>query len=112
MILIVGAEQEDLGVELLERLLELLRVAHERDRLHTVVRLTARVHGAGVGVVRRAATEPEQRKRRGRSDAVDDAGDRDRLRALTLRLARRVGIHDERDDRDPVALGDALAEMA
>ena len=90
---VVRVQQEDLGVEPLERQLELLFVAHVDDSFEVVV--VAVLVGPDRGPRRRRSAapraEPEQRQvRRSRMPSISPV-DRHRLRALVLgRPARRA----------------------
>ena len=109
----LAAEQEDLGVEQLERELELLLVAHVDDELdRVVVRVTVRAEDDGVGVGRAGAADPQERQGRGLADAGDRVADRERFGALGLGDARAFHVGDANDDRDPVAFRDSLAEAS
>src|SRR4051812_460736 len=128
---VTGGQQEDLRVDALERGLQLLVVAHLDGALEPQVEHRAvgllqlavlaselgQGQYAGVRVRRtrplgRAVRPPEQRQTRRLADGVDRVVERQRLGALLLGRARTSGIADGDDDRDPVALGDRLAEAS
>ena len=64
----------------------------------------------GPRLVVRAVRPPEQRQARRLADRLDAGVEHERLGALLLGSLGRLGIVDRDDDRDPVALGDCLAE--
>ena len=108
-------EQEDLRVEPLERQLELLLVAHVDDRLEVGVRAgssSGRMSDR-VGVARRSARRARAAagSSRSRMPSIAD-GDRQRLRRPGLGVSRAARVVDADDDRDPISLGDALAETS
>ena len=97
---------------LLERLFELVLVAHVQHGLEVVGRVAPRADRDRVRVHRAPATDPEQRQRRRLADAGHGAVERERLRTLCLRGPCRLDIANPRDDRDPVTLRDALAQTS
>ncbi len=108
-----SGEQEDLGIALLQRELELLLVADVRDRLEVVVHVVVlgpERHGVDVGRVTRS--DPEEGQVGRRTDAVDRPRDRERFGALLLGVSCAARVLDAGDDRNPVTFGDALAEAA
>src|SRR5436190_5634855 len=106
-------EQEDLGVELLERALELVLVADRHDVLDVARRrLVVGPDRVRVRVDGLAAADPQQGESRCLADAGDRAVDRERLRALLLGGARGRRVADADDDGDAVALRDPLAESS
>jgi hypothetical protein len=66
----------------------------------------------GIGVVRLARADPEEREPGRVADPVDRLADRDGLGALFLGCPSGVRVCDVDDDGDPVSLGDALAEAS
>src|SRR5581483_968973 len=88
------------GVQLLEVLLVVVLIDDDQARVGPCV-----PGSLGRGV------DPEEDRERGRvADALDRRDDREAFGAVALGPARRVGVVHERENRDPVALGDRLAE--
>ena len=126
----VGREQEDLGVDAVERPLDLLLVPHldgavepELERppvqaLEPAVVLVERVEdehhrvGRRRGVLERDVGTPEDRQRGRPAHRGGIPADDERLGALLLGRSGGLGVLDRRDDGDPVALGDRVAEAA
>lgn len=116
---LLDREEEDLGVDLLERLLEGVRGRHPHDALESV--RVALVPGRPVG--RHDDRVGPRPARFGDAAAVEErevrrgphlgalARDDETLGPLRLRSRGRVGICDLDEDRDPVALGDRLAQL-
>ena len=108
-----GGEQEDLGIALLERELELLLVPDVDDRLQVVLGVLV------LGPRASARRRPSAPRRRSRAAAARSPrgcprspGDGQCLRALFLGVSRAARVVDAGDDCDPVTFRDALAEAA
>src|SRR5262245_405519 len=131
ILLVSCREEEDLGVEPLERLLELFlvanldralqaeleRVAVGRLELPVLVVELAERQDTGVRLrrvreLRRAGRPPEQRQAGRLPNLAHRRVQRQRLGSLLLRGAGRFRSVDGHDDGDAVALGDGLAEAA
>src|SRR5262245_1420558 len=120
-------EQEDLGIDPLERRLDRLVVVHVGDDLQAE-RAGPRVQllqvflvgvllddgqaGTGSCLVRGLGrrVDPEQDRQLARPDSRCRSTQSETLGALLLGCLCGRGVADERDDRDPVSLGDRLAE--
>jgi len=97
----------------LEHVGQLLLVTHLDDRLGAVALVDLlEPEGNGVDVAPWTVSDPEQRQARRGTDPVDRPRHRKRLRALSFGVSRGACILDARDDRDPVAFGDGLAESS
>jgi len=113
-------EEEDLRVEPPHRLGEMLRLGHTDDTLEAdYVSLVphSKIRRDHDGVGRRSlgveqVAEVQERKVRGHADRVAVDGGRKRVRTLLLGRARAVRVRDLDHERDPVAFGDGLAELA
>ena len=116
----MGAEQEDLGIELLERAFDVLRPldadhALEPQRARRVPGVGVRRHddrvgGDGLRVVR--PSEEEQRELRGISDATRPPAHDEPVGALTFGRSRRVPVTDLHEDGDAVTFRDRLTQPA
>jgi hypothetical protein len=125
-----AAEQEDLRVDVLEHVAQLLLVARLDDGVEAEAE-NALVGGGepvpvvvepgghdqvgvgtrGIGGIR-IARAPQQRQVGRAADACPGRSDDDAVGALILRGLSRGGVIDLDEHRDPVALGDRLAEPA
>ena len=109
---IAGGEHEELRVEALERLLELLAPGDLEDELDTGGGLEILVAGADDARVAGHAGRGENGQRGGRADRVDLAVGEQRLRPVRLGRLRLIWSVHGNDERDPVALGDGLAQTS
>ena len=109
---VAGGEHEQLGIEPLECLLELLLPPHLHDDLDRVAELdvlVARSHDARVA--RRTGRGQDRQAARG-ANRVDVVVGEERLRPAGLGLTRLLGTAHGHDQRDPVTLGDGLAQTS
>ena len=111
LFLVVRAENEELGVEPLERGLQLVLVLDADDELDAVaeLELLGRPNDPGV---RGRVTGSEDRQRARRSNRVEIAVDEQRLGAVGLGALCCFGPVDGDDQRDAVALGYGLAQTS
>src|SRR5919202_1415525 len=130
VLLVRSGQDEELRVEALEHRLEVVLVvnaqrelevvAERRQRLLEPLAVAAGLDDARVGALERlhplAAPQEQDRKQRGRPDRrelpLGAAPDEQRLRSVGLGPPRLLGRADGDDQRDPVTLGDGLAEAA
>ena len=109
---VAGGEDEQLGIEPLECLLELLlptHMHHELDRVDEIDVLVARAHDSRVA----GGAGRSQDRQAGRcADRIGMVIGEKRLRAMGLGLPRLLGTGHGHDQRDPVALGDGLAQTS
>ena len=109
---VAGGEHEQLGIEPLERLLQLLLTLHLHDHLDRVSQLDVVVSGSDdARVTGRAGRRQDRQAARG-ADRVDVQVGEERLRPAGLGPLRLLGPGHDHDQRDPVTLGDRLAQTS
>lgn len=116
----VRAQEEDLGIELVERTLEIIRVRHLHDAFDTELQsfvpdldicrdddCVGRESASTVGLA-------DEQKRQVRCIANSNCArpDDERVRALLLRSPGLLPVRDLDEHGDPVAFGDRLTQPA
>jgi hypothetical protein len=121
-----GGQEQELGVDAIEREPQLVLVGDADDGLEPELRhladellepavvvlepFEADEDGVGAGGVAERVGGPEDRELGGVAEARRLAAHDDPLGARLLGGARAVGVTDRGEKRDPVPLGDGLAE--
>ena len=109
---VAGGEHEQLGIEPLERLLQLILPLDLHDDLDRVAELDVLVAGAHDARVAGRTRRGQDRQAARGANRIDLIVGQERLGAAGLGLPRFIGTGHGDDQRDPVALGDGLAQTS